>query len=199
MAKSLAVKSHCCPTEQQCAPPVPSPSSPSSQPPRSLRSLAPRVFLNLYRRDFRFSALIFVLFCFPVLANFSEEAEFDALEAEVDMDLEIPLPPSPSCIKPDVTHFSGKCIKPADLSRGKGFAPANEQGCVTASKGLGCEFVKEKNVFYPKCAEGYHVVSATPSLCSFNCPQNWADQPTQCVMPVPAASGGTIAVVRPAK
>jgi hypothetical protein len=127
-----------------------------------------------------------------------EETEFDALETEIDMELEVLPAPTPSCIKPDLV-YSSLCIKPDEISRGAGFAKANEQACIAASNGLGCEFVKEKNVFFPKCAVGYHVVTFTPSLCSYNCPQGWAEESKQCVKPVPAAVSGTTSVSRPVK
>lgn len=114
------------------------------------------------------------------------------------MELEVPTAPTPSCLKPDLV-YSSMCIKPDEVSRGAGFAPANEQACVAISNGLGCELVKEKSVFFPKCAVGYHVVTASPSLCSYNCPQGWADESKQCVKPAAAAVSSTTSVTRPVK
>ena len=125
----------------------------------------------------------------------AEEAEFDALEAEVDMELEAMPAPLPSCADPKLLAFGvSACTKPADLSRGNGYKPSNEAACVADSKGLGCELVKEKEAFFPKCAAGFHVVVKTPSLCSINCPAGWADEPTQCIKPAAAATSAAAAI-----
>ncbi len=107
------------------------------------------------------------------------------MEIEADMELEggAPFPPC------DATSTSN-CMKPDDISRGAGFAPANEQACVAASNGLGCEFSQEKNVFFPKCPVGFHVVVATPSLCSYNCPSGWKDNPRAC------STGGLLSSIK---
>jgi hypothetical protein len=108
-------------------------------------------------------------------------AEFDALEAEMDTELALEVVPAVPFCNQALDPNAGRCAKPADVSRGAGFAPSNEQACTAANSALGCEFSKEKNLYFPKCAAGFHVVTSTPSLCSLNCPMGWSDEPTQCV------------------
>ena len=109
----------------------------------------------------------------------AEAAEFEALEAEIDSEL-LQGSAVPLCNQP-LHANAAVCAKPADVSRGAGYAAANERACAAASNGLGCELVKEKGLYFPKCAAGFHVVAATPSLCSLNCPMGWADEPAQCI------------------
>jgi hypothetical protein len=88
------------------------------------------------------------------------------------------------------TGPSDSCIKPAGISRGAGFQPANQRQCELASNGRGCELSLDRTVYFPRCAAGY---SARGSLCSLNCPMGWADLGSTCNMP---RSGGGRRFVR---
>ena len=110
----------------------------------------------------------------------SEAEDFDSVEDEMDIELSYPKESGVLCESvmrlprglSDVTF----CIKPADVSRGAGFAASNARACAAASKGAGCSPVG--NLFFPNCAAGYHAVG---SLCSFNCPLGWSDEFRKCV------------------
>ena len=107
----------------------------------------------------------------------AEEEAFDYLEDEMDMEIEVSA--VPPCNDPKVAADPrlNQCTKPADLSRGAGFAETNQGACTAASKGLGCELVKDKALYFPKCSPAHHAVG---SLCSWNCPMGMMDLPTLC-------------------
>jgi hypothetical protein len=93
-----------------------------------------------------------------------------------------------------MTDFS--CRKPDDISRGAGFARANQRQCVVASKGAGCELVGE--LLFPKCGRGFHPARATPSLCTYNCPLSYSDEGKTCALD-PRLKQDTMAKMKPKK
>ncbi len=108
----------------------------------------------------------------------AEEETFDYLEDEMDMEIGVSV--GPPCNDPKVAGDPRllECTKPADLSRGAGFAATNQGACAAASKGLGCELVGA--AYFPKCSPAHHAVGP---LCSWNCPAGMADLPKSCQRP----------------
>jgi hypothetical protein len=115
----------------------------------------------------------------------ADETEFDSLEEDMEIGATAPSdPPLCSDYRSNGVFarvgFSPMCIKAGGISRGAGFAPANQRQCELASQGRGCELSADRRVLFPRCPGGYHAMG---SLCTKNCPMGWRDSGKTCNLP----------------